>query len=39
MVPAGIMFGAGYDLAGSPGLGLPCPDEVAGGWPALPLDF
>lgn len=33
MVPVGILFAAGYDAYGSPGLGLPCPVEVAGGWP------
>ena len=35
MVPTGLMFGAGYDATGSPGLGLPCPGEVARGWPAV----
>ena len=39
MVPVGMMFGSGFDLIGSPGLGLPCPDEVANGWPVPPLDF
>ena len=38
MVPIGIAFGNGFDLTGSPGLGLPCPDEL-GGWPALPSPF
>ncbi|KAL6767975.1 hypothetical protein ACKKBF_B37320 [Auxenochlorella protothecoides x Auxenochlorella symbiontica] len=33
MIPVGIQFANGYDLGGSPGLGLPCPEEVAGGWP------
>eukprot|EP00887_Chlorella_sp_A99_P003867 scaffold11.g3867.t1 len=38
MVPAGLLFAAGYDAVGSPGLGLPCADE-ARGWPDVPLDF
>lgn len=33
MIPVGIMFANGYDIGGSPGLGLPCADEVANGWP------
>lgn len=33
MIPVGIQFANGYDIGGSPGLGLPCPDEVANGWP------
>lgn len=39
MVPVGVLFGAGYDAYNSPGLGLPCPDEVANGWPDVPDDF
>jgi hypothetical protein len=39
MVPVGMMFSSNFDLIGSPGLGLPCPDEVANGWPVPPLDF
>ena len=39
MVPVSIMFASGFDLIGSPGLGLPCPDEVANGWPEPPLGF
>ncbi len=39
MVPVGLMFAAGYDAAGSPGLGLPCPDELASGWPDVPDGF
>lgn len=34
MIPEGILFANGYDIGGSPGLGLPCPDEVADGWPS-----
>ena len=39
MVPVGLMFASGYDLIGSQGLGLPCPDEVAQGWPEPAIDF
>lgn len=34
MVPVGVEYGNGFDLNGSPGLGLPCADEVSGGWPS-----
>ncbi|GAB4817666.1 hypothetical protein N2152v2_004712 [Parachlorella kessleri] len=39
MVPAGFLFANGFDLAGSPGLGLPCPEEVQHGWPEPVDDF
>ena len=39
MVPTGFLFANGYDLAGSPGLGLPCPEEVQHGWPEPVDDF
>jgi len=39
MVPVGMAFASGFDLAGSPGLMLPCPDEVANGWPEPKFDF
>lgn len=39
MIPVGLMFASGYDIIGSPGLGLPCPDEVANGWPEPAIDF
>ncbi|KAL4421364.1 hypothetical protein ABPG75_010655 [Micractinium tetrahymenae] len=39
MVPSGILFATGYDAYGSPGLGLPCPEELAGGWPDVADGF
>jgi hypothetical protein len=39
MVPNGLLFAPGYDTVGSPGLGLPCPDELANGWPNVVDDF
>jgi len=39
MIPVGMAFASGFDLTGSPALGLPCPDEVANGWPAPKIDF
>ena len=39
MVPVGLLFAVGYDAAGSPGLGLPCPDELANGWPDVADGF
>lgn len=39
MVSVGFAFANGFDLVGSPGLGLPCPEEVQAGWPDPADDF